>query len=148
MQGRNLSIEAMLGSTNTFGDAERFAGARAWLTGCGIPIDAMNWRELSMRLRRPRGRTNSRRSLRTEADWRQDPKLAIERAAPVNYPSRTLDRSEASQLAVSFARCGQRLRREPAGLPYRRALIRHRVALPSRLIRPYLKHDLPIARTA
>ena len=45
MQGRTLS-EAMLGNY-TFDDAERFAGARARLTGCGIPIDAMNWRELS-----------------------------------------------------------------------------------------------------
>ena len=45
MQGRNLS-EAMLGN-DTFDDAECFAAARAWLTGCGIPIDAMNWRELS-----------------------------------------------------------------------------------------------------
>jgi hypothetical protein len=45
MQGRNLS-EAMLGN-DTFNDAERFADARAWLAGCGIEIDAMNWRELS-----------------------------------------------------------------------------------------------------
>ena len=45
MQGRHLS-EAMLGNY-TFDDAVRFAGGRAWLTGLGIPIDAMNWRELS-----------------------------------------------------------------------------------------------------
>jgi hypothetical protein len=45
MQGRNLS-EAMLGN-DTFGDAERFADARAWLAGCGIEIDAKDWRELS-----------------------------------------------------------------------------------------------------
>jgi hypothetical protein len=45
MQGRNLS-EAMLGN-DTFDDAERFADARAWLAGCGIEIDATNWRELS-----------------------------------------------------------------------------------------------------
>ena len=45
MQGRNLS-EAMLGN-DTFGDAERFAGARAWLVSQGIAIDAMSWRELS-----------------------------------------------------------------------------------------------------
>lgn len=43
--GNNLS-EAMLGNY-TFDDAVRFAGGRAWLTGLGIPIDAMNWRELS-----------------------------------------------------------------------------------------------------
>ena len=45
MQGRSLS-EAMLGN-DTFDDAERFAGARAWLASCGIEIEAMNWRELS-----------------------------------------------------------------------------------------------------
>jgi hypothetical protein len=45
MQGRTLS-EAMLGNS-TFDDAERFADAGAWLAGCGIEIDAKNWRELS-----------------------------------------------------------------------------------------------------
>jgi hypothetical protein len=45
MQGRTLS-EAMLGNS-TYGDAGSFADARAWLAGCGIEIDANNWRELS-----------------------------------------------------------------------------------------------------
>jgi hypothetical protein len=45
MQGRTLS-EAMLGN-DTFDNAERFAAVRAWLAGCGIAIDATNWRELS-----------------------------------------------------------------------------------------------------
>ena len=45
MHGRTLS-EAMLGNS-TFNDAERFAAGRTWLAGCGIEIDANNWRELS-----------------------------------------------------------------------------------------------------
>jgi hypothetical protein len=45
MQGRTLS-EAMLGNS-TFDDVERFTAGRAWLAGCGIEIDANNWRELS-----------------------------------------------------------------------------------------------------
>lgn len=45
MQGRTLS-EAMLGN-DTFDDPERFTEARAWLAGCGIAIDANDWRELS-----------------------------------------------------------------------------------------------------
>jgi hypothetical protein len=45
MQGRNLA-EAILGNY-TYDSAERFAEGRAWLAGCGIAIDANNWRELS-----------------------------------------------------------------------------------------------------